>query len=436
MKLPNEFKLIDGTLEELNTIISNPDFVGLIRDLPEELYHKCKGLSRSWIVEAKDNLSNFLEYPSRERKETPAMRFGTATHCAVLEPEKFQELYVAEPAKEDYEGLLESSDQLKDHLKKFVSSEKEQEELLKLEEKLSKKEQESIDVAGNLDKAIKDLPKSLDKEKFSTKKAMDEEVKKQTGPLKEQLKELKEKFKIEISDIKEAIKTKKADISKIEALFKMTKQKLIEEIRKHDQEVNIWDEIMSNFIAQSKGKRIVSQNDLKTLYKVLANAKRREALQLLLSSGIPEVTIFWTDKETGLLLKARIDLLTITTNRIVPSDIKTCLNAQELAFAKDAGNKNYHIQEAMYVEGLNIVLSPILPNQIEDFVFIACEKERGCEINEVVLGPASKEKARSDFRKCLNRIKSYYDSLNSGTPIYTGYDQGFKSAEMPIYQIA
>lgn len=37
--------------------------------------------------------AHFVAYKQRQQHETPAMRFGTAVHCAVLEPEKFAAQY-------------------------------------------------------------------------------------------------------------------------------------------------------------------------------------------------------------------------------------------------------------------------------------------------------------------------------------------------------
>ena len=37
--------------------------------------------------------AHFIAYKNRQQHETPAMRFGTAVHCAVLEPEKFEQEY-------------------------------------------------------------------------------------------------------------------------------------------------------------------------------------------------------------------------------------------------------------------------------------------------------------------------------------------------------
>ena len=50
-------------------------------------------LSYSSLKEFMKSPSHFLAYKNRELKETPAMRFGTAVHSAILEPQKFKSDY-------------------------------------------------------------------------------------------------------------------------------------------------------------------------------------------------------------------------------------------------------------------------------------------------------------------------------------------------------
>ena len=69
--------------------------------------------------------------------------------------------------------------------------------------------------------------------------------------------------------------------------------------------------------------------------------------KLLLSLGytIPK---FWTDPETGLLCKCRLDA--VKPDTVV--DIKTTLDASTKAFARDAYNYGYHVQAAHYLQGV------------------------------------------------------------------------------------
>lgn len=50
-------------------------------------------LSFSSIKEFAKSPAHFLAYKNKEKKESSAMRFGTAVHCAVLEPERFKNEY-------------------------------------------------------------------------------------------------------------------------------------------------------------------------------------------------------------------------------------------------------------------------------------------------------------------------------------------------------
>jgi len=63
---------------------------GLYPDLPADVYHSSKGVSKSML----DRLSRspaHLKYGQAE--PTPAQAFGTAVHCAILEPEAFEQRY-------------------------------------------------------------------------------------------------------------------------------------------------------------------------------------------------------------------------------------------------------------------------------------------------------------------------------------------------------
>jgi len=56
--------------------------------------------------------------PNRpEKRETPEMKFGSALHCAVLEPEKYEHRFASELVPEDIPGCLRTADDLRGWLK-------------------------------------------------------------------------------------------------------------------------------------------------------------------------------------------------------------------------------------------------------------------------------------------------------------------------------
>jgi exodeoxyribonuclease VIII len=68
--------------------------VGIYQNISNEEYHESPGLSASGLKLLAQSPAHF-RYSRRET--TPAMIKGTATHCAVFEPERFAEEYIAAP---------------------------------------------------------------------------------------------------------------------------------------------------------------------------------------------------------------------------------------------------------------------------------------------------------------------------------------------------
>ena len=95
------------------------------------------------------------------------------------------------------------------------------------------------------------------------------------------------------------------------------------------------------------------------------SVRRHFSAALLLSEGEAEVSLIWTDEETGLRCKARVDWL----GEIAAVDIKTTKDASPAGFAKAVANYHYHVQQAHYLAGCAALGLPA-----SDFVFVAVEK--------------------------------------------------------------
>lgn len=67
-------------------------------DLPPAEYHAIDALSASALKEIRKSPAHYWAWKhNQSRKESDAMRFGTAVHCAVLEPGRFANEYVICP---------------------------------------------------------------------------------------------------------------------------------------------------------------------------------------------------------------------------------------------------------------------------------------------------------------------------------------------------
>ncbi len=95
-----------------------------------------------------------------------------------------------------------------------------------------------------------------------------------------------------------------------------------------------------------------------------------EARRILATKGTPEASISWTDKDTGVQCRGRVDYLAETAAGLVNVDYKTTTDASPTGFAKLAGRFRYHLQAATYEDGLRHITGDGAP-----CVLIAQEKE-------------------------------------------------------------
>ena len=70
---------------------------GLYPDISNEDYHAGPGLSSSDLKELSRSPLHYRVSKESPSETTEAMKFGTAVHCAVLEPDRFEELYAQGP---------------------------------------------------------------------------------------------------------------------------------------------------------------------------------------------------------------------------------------------------------------------------------------------------------------------------------------------------
>ena len=65
--------------------------VDIMHDMPAADYHAAKALSKSGLDQFRKSPAHFRAWQDgRTKNETsPALEFGSAAHCAVLEPERF-----------------------------------------------------------------------------------------------------------------------------------------------------------------------------------------------------------------------------------------------------------------------------------------------------------------------------------------------------------
>lgn len=127
---------------------------------------------------------------------------------------------------------------------------------------------------------------------------------------------------------------------------------LCERIREADPNVELWPDIMAEFEDVSEGKIRLSPDIAMQIDFRAGIIDRHPVAMKAFKGGYPEVSIFWTDPETGIRCKCRPDYL--KTKAVV--EVKTFSNQfdkpLDAAVINAIAQRRYHISASMYLEGV------------------------------------------------------------------------------------
>lgn len=157
------------------------------------------------------------------------------------------------------------------------------------------------------------------------------------------------------------------------------------------------------WLTEHHGKIVISEDEMTACKNMLRALSQHPIATSLLVGGAPELSYFWTDKETGIECKARPDY---RRHGGVLVDIKTTEDAALEAFSRSVLNYGYHISSAHYLNGV----SQVLGQQFEKFIIIACEKEApyGIQCFEIDFGTL--EKGQELCKRALLKLKTAKDT--------------------------
>lgn len=132
-------------------------------------------------------------------------------------------------------------------------------------------------------------------------------------------------------------------------------------------------------------------------------------------TGIPERSIFWTDKATGIRCRCRPDWLKILPGLTLCVDYKTTTDASPAAVSKAIEKYGYHQQDAFYLDGLE---AAGLADDGARFVFVFQQKTPPYLITVRELAQHDRDIGRAKNERAL---RIYADCIATGTwPDWTG----------------
>jgi exodeoxyribonuclease VIII len=179
------------------------------------------------------------------------------------------------------------------------------------------------------------------------------------------------------------------------------------------------------FLGSSGDKTVISDEMFTVAQSMAEKLKASPYVQKLLS-GEHEKPFFWTDELTGEPCKCRTDALVDINGQSYIVDLKTAADASTDAFMRHAVKYGYHLQAAMYSEGVKSVTGKEC-----GFVFIVIEKDPPYSVNILQADAVFVKHGYDVFRELIG---IYHDCKQTGNWYgYLGKFDSINTLGLPSY---
>jgi PDDEXK-like domain of unknown function (DUF3799) len=162
--------------------------------------------------------------------------------------------------------------------------------------------------------------------------------------------------------------------------------------------------------------------------QAMANAVRSHPIAGALlhpDAGTPEQSLFWQDRATGIMLRARADFLPSAGSyggRFIITDLKTCASAEPGAAIRSVMNFRYFMQAPWYADGAAALGLHPDPS----FLFVFVESAPPHLITVIQLDDEAMQAGRNLNRQAIER---YRDCTEAG--VWPGYSDDIELVSLP-----
>lgn len=177
--------------------------------------------------------------------------------------------------------------------------------------------------------------------------------------------------------------------------------------------------------AMDAGKAILTSEQATAVFGI-ASAINEDAFARRLLTGQHEVPYYWVDDMTGEACKCRTDSETDIEGQHYIIDLKTCQDASTEGFMRDALKYGYHVQAAMYAEGVRANTG-----KESAFVFVAVEKDPPYAINILQCDEAFMLHGMDEYRFLMGLFHEC--KTKDVWPAYCGLDGGINTLDLPAW---
>lgn len=166
-----------------------------------------------------------------------------------------------------------------------------------------------------------------------------------------------------------------------------------------------------------------------TIEAMLESCYADKVIQGLIRNTEYQLSLFWTDEETGLGLKTRPDICKRKKNVVV--NVKTIEDGSPAAFSKELAKYDYPLQAAIEITGC---LQTGLMEQIDNYFWLVCEKKPPFNATIYEFDQQDMKLSMDELHYLLNKIKKAKDEgLHPGYSDRADNQYGILTAQIPAW---
>ena len=188
-----------------------------------------------------------------------------------------------------------------------------------------------------------------------------------------------------------------------------------------------WNAVVEN--ASAEGKTVMTVEDFAKATDMVEAVKRHPiANRLINGPGKHEEALFWTDEDTGIKCKVRLDALVGKGKDMMVVDYKTAADAKTDVVSRMIFRYGYHVQSHMYTHAVQVNYGL---KERPPFVLVVQEKKPPYAVNVIQLTEDVILAGEDDFRLYIGMLHQCRE-----TGFFYGYNGAFNEmneAYLPGY---
>jgi len=438
---------------------------GIYTDIPNDAYHAGPGISKTGLdlFHRSPFHLHAIKSGMFPKPETKSQYIGRAFHACVLEPDVFAKEYCLPLRRQDVEidGLkvLESREEIvalvqaqnEENAAPYADAVRGVEPLVEMVQILNKSRKPKLSGTGNKAELVARIMAEIAGDDDAANAAAVDSLNAMKGPeLKAQIDKLNETREgllptggsaaalaqvLRDNGVNPVIWSEVCAAHLEKTGFTLqcgennTRAECIAWLKAHGKKVALWSDVYAVWAENNKGRIILQPEEWEKLQFMRRSLENHDAARKLLFSpkreGQAELSIYWHDPETGILLRCRVDWGQ-QREYLLPVDLKTADDASPDGFLRHVANYRYDVAEQMYLAGVEAatgVRPPAMP-------FVVVENKPPYAVAVYTCGPNFRATGSAQFRADVNR---YAECLESG--IWPGYPETVQSIDAPAWHV-